>query len=112
MVCGGDMNNPPTVVVQNNKTEQKPEADGRDDKQIHCSDTLSMVPQKVSQPCDGAYGKLFGGIVSHKHHHDLAAGILGLFPKERPQLSDAQSSRRLDGMWRQYEQSADGRGSK
>ena len=46
MVCGGDMNNPPTVVVQNNETEQKPEADGRDDKQVDGGNAVGMVPQK------------------------------------------------------------------
>jgi hypothetical protein len=46
MVCNGDMNNPPPIMIQNNKTKKKPEADGRDDKQIHYGDTVGMVPQK------------------------------------------------------------------
>ena len=44
MVCGGDMNNPLAIMIQNDKTKQKPEADGRDDKQVHCSDAIGMVP--------------------------------------------------------------------
>ncbi len=46
MVCGGDMNNPPAIMIQNNNTKQKPEADGWDDKQVHRGDAVGMVPQK------------------------------------------------------------------
>ena len=50
MVCGSDMNNSTTIMIQNNKSKQKPEADGRDDKQVHGSDAVGMVPQK-GEPC-------------------------------------------------------------
>ena len=46
MVCGGDMNKPPAIMIQNNKTKKKPEADGRYDKQIHCGNAVGMIPQK------------------------------------------------------------------
>ena len=40
------MNNLPPVMIQNDETEQKPEADGRDDKQVDCSDAVGMISQK------------------------------------------------------------------
>lgn len=53
MECGGDMNNLPAIMFQNNKTKQMPEADRWDDKQVNGDDAAGMVPQKGEHPCEG-----------------------------------------------------------
>jgi len=40
------MNDLPPVMVQNDETEQKPEADGRDNEQVDGGNAVGMVPQK------------------------------------------------------------------
>ena len=46
MEGGCDVDDPPTVMVQNDQVEQKPEADGRHDEQVDGGNAVGMVAQE------------------------------------------------------------------
>ena len=53
MVRRRNMNNFSSVTIQNDETEQHPESDDRNHKQVDGGNAVAWFRKKVSHPCDG-----------------------------------------------------------